>query len=53
LKNAFDGVSLQDTTPKKTFDSKNVPVKSAFKFSKGQIDVQVFEVVDEFEEQLR
>ena len=28
-------------------------MKSAFKFSRGQVDVQVFEVVDEFEEQLK
>ena len=35
LKNAFDEVSLLDATPKKMFDTKNVSVKSAFKFNKG------------------
>jgi len=35
LKNAFDEVALLDVTPKKIFDTKNVSVKSAFKFNKG------------------
>lgn len=41
-------------TPKNiAFDSQKMSLKSAFKFTRGHVDVQVYEVVDEFEEQLK